>query len=49
MPNSNVRFYKEDITAGGVHVSLGLISGEYVLFQIHVETEKTVVHSKEKW
>lgn len=40
MPNSNVRFYKEDIIAGGVHISLGLISGEYVLLQKHVETVK---------
>ncbi len=40
MPNSNVRFYKEDITARGVHISLGLISGEYVLLQKHVETVK---------
>lgn len=39
MPNSNVRFYKEDVTAGGVHISLELISGEYVLLQKHVETK----------
>ncbi len=28
MPNSNVRFYKEDVTVGGVHITLELISGE---------------------
>ncbi len=40
MPNSNVRFYKEDVTVGGVHITLELISGEYVLLQKHVETVK---------
>lgn len=49
MPNSNVRFSKEDIIAGGVQISQGLISGEYVLLQIHVKAEKSVVHSNEKW
>lgn len=32
-------FHKEDITAGGVQISLGLISGEYVFLQIHTDTD----------